>query len=107
MAISYDCGVVGNIAVFGVLTRYALFNSVFEFKSHMNERATESNSGTYVLGMWSKNIYCVRADDHSTVTRWLKKFHLGHNNLANQTRSSRPKKREFQDLFQIKDVSGE
>ena len=42
----------------------------------------------------SKNIGCVRHKnevDHSTVTRWLKKFRSGCKNLDNQMRSGRSK----------------
>ena len=38
----------------------------------------------------TKNIRCVKVD-HSTVTRWFKKFHSGRKNLSDQTRSGRPK----------------
>ena len=42
----------------------------------------------------TKNIGCVKGEgtvDHSTVTRWFKKFCLDSKNLDDQSRSSRPK----------------
>ena len=40
----------------------------------------------------AKKIYCMKGEgtiDHSTATRWFKKFHSGRENLKNQTRPSR------------------
>ena len=46
----------------------------------------------------TKNICCMKGegiDDHSRITRWLKKFCFGCKNLCNQTRIGRPKTLDF------------
>ena len=42
----------------------------------------------------TKNLCCAKGEgsvDHSTITKWIKKFHLGCKKLDDQTRSSWPK----------------
>ena len=42
----------------------------------------------------TKNICCMKSEgivDHSTITRWFKKFFLGCKNLNDQARLGRPK----------------
>ena len=49
-----------------------------------------------------KNICCVKgkvAVDHSSVTRWFKKFCSGCKNLNEQARSSRLKTRDSEDVL--------
>ena len=54
----------------------------------------------------TKNICCTKDKDlvdHSTVTRWLKKFYFGCNNLDDPARSSRPKIGNSKAVLQAKE----
>ena len=78
--------VLRSIVVDGTLTSV-------EFKSHLNERATESNSETYVLrgptGPWRptetiKSFCCVKSDGdvyYGKITKWSRKFDSSCNYL--------------------------
>ena len=51
----------------------------------------------------TKNIYCMNGEgivDHSTVTRWLKKFYLCSKNIDDQARSGRLKTVHSEAMFQ-------
>ena len=51
----------------------------------------------------SKSICCVQGEstvDHSTVTRWFKKFRSDCKNLNDQARSGEPKRMDFQAVLQ-------
>ena len=51
----------------------------------------------------TKNIRCAKGEDavdHSTVTRWFKKFRSGCKNLDDQARSGRPKTVDSEAVFQ-------
>ena len=45
--------------------------------------------------------------DHSTVTRWFKKFHVGCKKLYNQARSGWPKTVDSETMFQAKEANPE
>ena len=98
--------VFNSIVVVGALTRCALLQSVYYLK------ATQTNMQhhqiqelmfykfvmSYKTAKVTKNICCTKSEstvDHNTVTKWLKKFCLGHKNLNNQVRSGRPKIIDF------------
>ena len=78
---------VSNIVVVGALKRYTLLHSVWDLnaaQTRLNRAKTPQKQ--------PKTICCVKSEgvvDHSTVTRWLKKFRLGCKNLDAQI--SRPK----------------
>ena len=83
---------VGNIVLVGVLTHCALLHSVYDLKAaQINMQCCliwDLILYKFELGhntsQASKNICCIKSDDagdHSTVTRWLKKFCLGCKNL--------------------------
>ena len=66
------------------------------FESHTNQHVQELTLYEFELNYkvteGTKNICCVKAEDavdHSTETRWLKKFLLGYKNFDDQTRSGR------------------
>ena len=48
----------------------------------------------------TKNIHCLKGEDHITVTRWLKKFCSGYKNLDNQARSSSPKSMDSEAMLE-------
>ena len=52
-----------------------------------------------------KNICCTRGEgavDHSTVTRWLKKFHFSCKNFDDQVRSAKPKTVNYEAVLQFR-----
>ena len=56
----------------------------------------------------TKRICCVKGEDavdHSTVTRWSKKFSSGCKNLDDQARSSRPKTMDSKTMLQAIEAS--
>ena len=56
----------------------------------------------------TKNICCAKGEaavDHSTVTRWVKKFRLYTNYHDNQARSTRPKSEDSEAVLQAKEVN--
>ena len=109
--------VVGNIVIVGVLTCCALVHSVIwdlkaiqinmqhglirELMLHKFEQSHNTAEAT-------ENIYCAKgqgAVDHTTVTRWFKKFHLGCKNLNNQ--SDKPKAVDYECASSPRGKSGE
>ena len=92
---------VGSIVVVGVLTQYALHHSVCELKvAPMNVQYRliwKLIHYQFELGhnttQPTKNIYCMKGEgavDHSTVTRWFKKFCSSCKN-DDQEKAGRPK----------------
>ena len=56
----------------------------------------------------NKNICFTKGEgalDHSTVTRWFKKFRSSYKNLEDQTRSSRPKTLDSEAVLQAIEVN--
>ena len=56
----------------------------------------------------SKNICCVKSEstvDHSTVTRWFKKFCSGWKNLTDQPRSAKPQNVDSKTILQAKEAN--
>ena len=52
----------------------------------------------------TKNICCVKGEgvvDHSTVTRWFKKFHSGYKNLNNQANLDPPKMMDSKTMLKV------
>ena len=57
----------------------------------------------------TKNICCAKSEgaaDHSTITKWFKKFHLEHKNLNNQARLDSLKSMNSKAMLQTQNVSG-
>ena len=56
----------------------------------------------------TKNNCCVKSEnevDHSTVTRWFKKFHIACRDIDNQARPGRPKSVDSEAMLQAIDIN--
>ena len=106
---------VGSIMVVGALTHYALLPSMYDLKTtQMNvphSLIQELMPHKFELGHnvkeTTKNICCAKGEgtvDHTTITRWFKKFCSGCKNLDDQTRSGRPKTVDSEAMLQAIEV---
>ena len=103
--------VVGSIVVGDMLICCALLHSVYDLKvTQMNVQCSliqELILYKFEVGHnateETKNISCGKIEvavDHSTITRWFKKFCWDHKKLNNQARSGRSKTVDSEDMLQ-------
>ena len=98
--------VVGSIVVVSILTCYALLHSMCDLKAtQMNmkhsliqefifyEFELDHNATEAIKNTCHAKDEC--AVDHSTVTRWFKKFYLSSKDLDDQAKSGKPKTMNF------------
>ena len=107
---------VDSIVIVGVLTRYALLHFMCDFKAaQMNIRHSlirELMLYNFELGHntteTTKNICCVKGKstiDHSTVTRWFKRFCSESKSLNNLAKTGKPKIVDLEATFQVIDAN--